>query len=132
MGPRFANGPPVPPLAGYLLKAVFSFSLLRFDLSLFSFTLCFPFRHWINARRQGLPGGKVMVSGLGKAHNWILPQRHQFLFLIEPIAPAPEFGPARIDKEKQSIAVVNLVRAFTRSNCPSGDIRERHFSSSNS
>jgi hypothetical protein len=110
MAVRFTGDPPVPPFAGYPLKAVFSFSLLRFDLSLFGFSFGLPFRHWINARCQDLAGGKVAVASLGKAHNWILAQCHQFLLLIKTIAPAPQFGPARIDKQKQSVAVVNLVR----------------------
>jgi hypothetical protein len=80
MALRFAGGPPVPPFAGFLLKAVFSFSLLRFDLSPFGFSFGLPFRHWINARRQDLAGRKVMVAGLGEAHNWILAQRHSFSF----------------------------------------------------
>jgi len=44
----------------------------------------------------------------------LLAQRHQFLLAIKTIAPAPKFGPAGADQQKQPISVICFIGSFAR------------------
>src|SRR3981081_3133606 len=46
---RLANRPPIPPFAGYILKAILSFALSAVRMPLFGIGFCLAFGHRINA-----------------------------------------------------------------------------------
>jgi hypothetical protein len=65
MARRLAYRPPFPPSFSYSLKAVLSFTLLRFGSPLFGFGFGLAFGHWIHTSRQRSAGSEVKVAGPG-------------------------------------------------------------------
>ena len=68
-----------------------------FDGGLFGCFLGLALCHWIDTRSKELTGFAVPLSGLRQRNIGILSQRHQLLFAVKPIGPAPELPAGRLD-----------------------------------
>ena len=126
---RLANRPPIPPFAGYILKAILNFTLSRFGLPLFGVSIRLAFSHRIDASSQRLASCEVEFAGLDKIHKRIFAQRHELFFPTEAITPTPQLRSSGIDQEKQAITVIYLEWLSARLRSSNCGISQRHSSS---